>query len=103
MRRLPRLLTIIKRAHGNNWTRLLIIRFHGAGLGGLWIAFIGWFLLEVAGATYLQVRAGGPLRGLLVKDVMSSECAKIDRGTSVEEFAHDQLRRTGRGDLPHAA
>jgi Zn-dependent protease/CBS domain-containing protein len=70
--------------------------FQGAGLGGLWIAFIGWFLLQAAGATYLQVRAGGLLRGLLVKDVMSPECTKIDRGMSVEEFAHDQLLRTGR-------
>ncbi len=25
--------------------------FQGAGLGGLWIAFIGWFLLQAAGAT----------------------------------------------------
>jgi Zn-dependent protease/CBS domain-containing protein len=70
--------------------------FQGAGLGGLWIAFIGWFLLQAAGATYLQVRAGSLLRGLLVKDVMSTECAKVDRGMSVEEFAHKQLLRTGR-------
>ena len=30
--------------------------FQGAGLGGLWIAFIGWFLLQAAGASYMQVR-----------------------------------------------
>jgi Zn-dependent protease/CBS domain-containing protein len=70
--------------------------FQGAGLGGLWIAFIGWFLLQAAGATYLQVRAGGLLRGLMVKDVMSTECTKVDRGMSAQEFVHDQLLRTGR-------
>ena len=70
--------------------------FQGAGLGGLWIAFIGWFLLQAAGATYLQARAGGLLRGLLVKDVMSSECSKIDRSMPVDEFIHDQLLRSGR-------
>jgi Zn-dependent protease/CBS domain-containing protein len=70
--------------------------FQGAGLGGLWIAFIGWFLLQAAGATYLQVRAGKLLRGLLVSDVMSTECPKVDRGMSVQEFVHDQLLRTGR-------
>jgi CBS domain-containing protein len=70
--------------------------FQGAGLGGLWIAFIGWFLLQAAGATYLQVRAGGLLRGLVVKDLMSTECAKVDRGVSVQEFVDDQLLRTGR-------
>lgn len=36
--------------------------FQGAGLGGLWIAFIGWFLLQAAGATYLQVQAGAVLQ-----------------------------------------
>ena len=31
--------------------------FQGAGPGGLWIAFIGWFLLQAAGATYIQVKS----------------------------------------------
>ena len=30
--------------------------FSGAGFGALWIAFIGWFLLEAAGASYAQAR-----------------------------------------------
>ncbi|HKV78707.1 MAG TPA: site-2 protease family protein [Candidatus Sulfotelmatobacter sp.] len=74
-----------------------IIRFfQGAGLGGLWIAFIGWFLLQAAGASYLQVKAGRLLRGLRVADVMSTDCATIDRSTSVRGFVHEQLLRTGR-------
>ena len=74
-----------------------IVRFfQGAGLGGLWIAFIGWFLLQAAGATYLQVRAGGVLAGVQVRDVMSTDYPKVDRAISVEEFVHDQLLRTGR-------
>ena len=32
--------------------------FGGAGFGGLWIAFIGWFLLQAAGESYLEA---GPL------------------------------------------
>ena len=36
------------------------------------------------------------IRGLLVKDVMSSECSKIDRSMPVDEFIHDQLLRSGR-------
>lgn len=69
--------------------------FRGAGLGGLWIAFIGWFLLQAAGATYVQVRAGTLLRGLRVKDVMSTDCHTVDPEVSVQEFVHDQLLRTG--------
>jgi Zn-dependent protease/CBS domain-containing protein len=70
--------------------------FQGDGLGGLWIAFIGWFLLQAAGASYLQVKAGRLLRGLRVADVMSTDCATIDRSTSVQDFVHQQLLRTGR-------
>ena len=47
--------------------------FQGAGLGGLWIAFIGWFLLQAAGATYLQVTSRTLLQGMRVKDVMSTD------------------------------
>lgn len=70
--------------------------FQGYGLGGLWIAFIGWFLLQAASATYLQVQTGDLLRGLRVKDVMSSNYAKVDPDTSLEEFVHEQLLRSGR-------
>jgi Zn-dependent protease len=70
--------------------------FQGAGLGGLWIAFIGWFLLQAAGATYLQVQAGSLLRGLRVKDVMSSDCNTVDPNMSLQEFVHQHLLRTGR-------
>jgi Zn-dependent protease len=70
--------------------------FQGAGLGGLWIAFIGWFLLQAAGATYLQVKAGGLLRGLRVRDVMSTDSFAVDPELSLQEFVHEQLLRTGR-------
>ncbi len=70
--------------------------FQGSGLGGLWIAFIGWFLLQAAGATYLQVQTGSLLRGLRVKDVMSSDYQSVDPNTSLEVFVHEQLLRSGR-------
>lgn len=70
--------------------------FQGAGLAGLWTAFIGWFLLQAAGATYMQVRAGSLLQGLRVKDVMSTDYLSVDPNTSVQEFVHEQLMRTGR-------
>lgn len=70
--------------------------FQGEGLGGLWIAFIGWFLLQAAGASYLQAKVGRILRGLRVDDVMSTDCATVDRSTSVDDFVHQHLLRTGR-------
>jgi predicted transcriptional regulator len=44
----------------------------------------------------MQVRAGTLLRGLRVKDVMSTDCCTVDPGVSVQEFVHEQLLRTGR-------
>jgi len=70
--------------------------FQGAGLGGLWLAFIGWFLLQAASASYLQVKAGSLLRGLRVKDVMSTDCGTVNPNISVQEFVHQQLLTTGR-------
>jgi Zn-dependent protease/predicted transcriptional regulator len=70
--------------------------FAGAGLGGLWLAFIGWFLLQAAGASYLQVRGGTLLAGLKVRDLMLTDFETTTPDTSLQEFVHDQLMRTGR-------
>jgi Zn-dependent protease len=44
--------------------------FRGAGLGGLWISFIGWFLLQSAGANYLEVKIKHALEDLSAGDLM---------------------------------
>src|SRR5262249_29761423 len=59
--------------------------------GGLWMAFIGWFLLEGAQASYLQADLSTRLRGLRVADVMARECATVDASTTVQRFVNDQL------------
>jgi len=70
--------------------------FQGAGLSGLWLAFIGWFLLQAAGASYMQVKAGSLLRGLRVKDVMSVDCPTVDPNISLQAFVHERLLPSGR-------
>ena len=42
--------------------------FGGAGVGGLWIAFIGWFLLQAARESYVQVGLAHALEGVRVAD-----------------------------------
>lgn len=69
--------------------------FEGAGLGGLWLAFIGWFLLQAASATYMQVRTGDLLGGLRVRDLMSTSYETVDPNTSLQELVHEKLMRTG--------
>ena len=69
--------------------------FTGGGFGGLWMALIGWFLLQAAGASYTQYAATALLRDLKVRDLMSRECAQVDGGESVREFVDEHMLRTG--------
>jgi Zn-dependent protease/CBS domain-containing protein len=70
--------------------------FEGAGLGGLWLAFIGWFLLQASSATYLQVRTGTLLRDLHIKDLMSTNFEIVSPNMSLQEFVNDRLMPSGR-------
>lgn len=70
--------------------------FGGAGFGGLWLAFIGWFLLDAARTSYAQVETIEGLRGVRVQDVMSRDCPTIGRDMTLQDFAEEHLLRTGR-------
>ncbi len=74
-----------------------ILSFFGrAGIGGLWFALIGWFLIQSAGASLMQTQIGSLLKGLRVKDVMSRDCPLIDGSMRLQEFVDEQLLKTGR-------
>lgn len=68
----------------------------GAGFSGLWIALIGWFLLDAAGASYAQLEALSGLRGLRVRDIMADDCLRIDAALSLQHFVDGYLLRTGK-------
>ena len=70
--------------------------FGGAGVGGLWISFIGWFLLQAAGESYVQVGLAHTFEGVTAGDVMTSDCPALDGNLNIEHFVHDELLRTGR-------
>jgi len=69
--------------------------FSGAGFGGLWIAFIGWFLMDAAKASYAEVEITAALRGLRVSEVMSRDCAIVSPRMSLQEFVNTYLLRAG--------
>jgi len=74
-----------------------ILRFFGgAGINGLWLAFIGWFLLQAAGASYLQLQMGALLAGVRVSDLMSSDPVSVAPDTTLDRLVHDYLLRGGR-------
>ena len=69
--------------------------FRGYGLGALWISFIGWFLLQAAGANYQEVELKHALAGMRAGDLMSRDCAEVPGPTSVQDFVDEFLLRTG--------
>ena len=70
--------------------------FGGAGFGGLWLAFIGWFLLRVAGSARAHVETNENLRGVRVGDVMSRNCPVVDARDNLQTFVDEHPLRTGR-------
>jgi Zn-dependent protease len=63
--------------------------------GGIWLAFIGWFLLSAAQASMSQLTIRETLTGLCAADVMSHEVPTIPGNLSLEEYSSEVLR-TGR-------
>ena len=72
------------------WTALT-----GNFFGGLWIGFIGWFLLSAAQATIFQVSIRDALSGTTARDVMTSECLSLPGSASVADLVENYLLKTG--------
>jgi Zn-dependent protease/predicted transcriptional regulator len=70
--------------------------FTGGGFGGLWLAFLGWFLKDAAMTSYVGVEAALVLSKVRVGDVMSHDCPTIDGNMNLRTFAEEHLMRTGR-------
>jgi Zn-dependent protease/predicted transcriptional regulator len=68
---------------------------NGNWVGGLWLAFIGWFLLEAARESFAQVALHTTLTGVRAEDIMTSDVPTVTRDISLEEYVHEVLR-TGR-------
>jgi Zn-dependent protease/predicted transcriptional regulator len=58
----------------------------GAGIGGLWLVVIGWFLLGAAGVEERQAGLGAALAGVRVADVMSPQPQTVPPDVSVADF-----------------
>jgi Zn-dependent protease/predicted transcriptional regulator len=64
-------------------------------VSGIWLAFIGWFLLQAAGAEDRYVAAQQALGGLRVRDVMTREPVTTPPDLTLAEFV-DQVVWTRR-------
>lgn len=64
--------------------------------GGLWIAFIGWFLLDASRSSAAQVELMELLRGRTVADLMDRDCPTVESHISLYDFVHQFLLNSGR-------
>jgi Zn-dependent protease len=69
--------------------------FSGDFGGGLWIAFIGWFLDHAASAQIQQVMFQGLLAGHTVSQAMSSHCAAIPAELTLQQLVDEHILSRG--------
>ncbi len=63
----------------------------GTGVGGLWLALIGWFLIGAATMEERQARVGDALRGVRVADVMTPQPQTASGELTVADFVDNYL------------
>src|SRR5262249_9882881 len=70
--------------------------FVGASFGGLWLAFIGWFLLDASRSSYVQSELLAELRNRRVADIMERDYATVEGHVSLQDLVDEYVLRTGR-------
>jgi Zn-dependent protease len=63
--------------------------------GGLWIAFIGWFLDSAASAQVQQVTVQGLLTGHTVSQAMSTHCANVSADVTLQDLVDEHILGSG--------
>lgn len=70
--------------------------FGTRGIGGLWLAFIGWFLLQASRETSIEIGLRQWLTTISVDQLMVHDFPTIDRRETIQHFVDNTLLRTGR-------
>ena len=74
----------------------------GSLFGGVWLAFIGWMLVQASQATYQQVRTEQQLQGVSVGRIMAEPRAWVPPFVTLEAAAHDYFLANNARCLPVA-
>ena len=69
--------------------------FTGDFVGGIWLAFIGWFLAGAARSAEAQADFAGRIEHIRVADVMDAEPVAIPESASLADAEHDFFLRYG--------
>ena len=72
-----------------------VYAFTGDFVGGIWLAFIGWFLAGAARSAEAQADFAGRIEHIRVADVMDAEPVAIPDSASLADAEHDFFLRYG--------
>ncbi|MBI2165331.1 MAG: site-2 protease family protein [Chloroflexi bacterium] len=73
----------------------VLLALFGNMLNGLWIALIGWFLTNAAGASHRQQQARERLRGYYARDFMAPQCPKVSPALTVRQLVEERVLPSG--------
>jgi len=71
-------------------------------LGGVWLAFIGWFLQNTASISYRQTQWREALRGFTASQVMTSDYIVVPPNVTVDQLVQRYVLPTGQRFFPVA-
>jgi Zn-dependent protease/CBS domain-containing protein len=66
----------------------------------IWFAFIGWFLVQAARASYQELQVRHLLRGVEAQDVMASNLLRVPPELSLRDAVDDYFMRYDHGAFP---
>ena len=69
-------------------------------LGGIWLAFIGWFLFTAASSSQQQTQTETPMKGIFVRDIMNRHVSSIEPDLLMSEAVYNHFLRYGTRALP---
>jgi len=68
--------------------------------GGIWFAFIGWFLVQAARVSYQELQLRHMLRGVEAEDVMAGNLLRIPPDLTLQDAVDDYFMRYDHGAFP---
>jgi Zn-dependent protease/CBS domain-containing protein len=68
--------------------------------GGIWFAFIGWFLVQAARSSYQELQLQQLLRGVEAEDVMAGNLLRIPPDLSLQQAVDDYFMRYDHSAFP---
>src|SRR5918999_3748613 len=68
--------------------------------GGIWFAFIGWFLVQAARSSYQDLQLQQLLAGVEAEDVMAAGLVRIPPELSLQDAVDDYFMRYDHGAFP---